>query len=53
MLNYKGFELRQQHLFFVKPPKICSGVASTAGVMQSGMILSDENMKKGGDCKLL
>jgi len=47
MLKYKRFELRLQPFFLIKSSEIYSGVASTAGIMQSGMILNDENMKNG------
>jgi hypothetical protein len=47
LLNYKGNELRLQPLFLIKSPKVYSGVASTAEIRQSSMIMNDENMKNG------
>jgi hypothetical protein len=39
MLDYKRFGLPLQPLFLIKSPKIYGGVASTAEIMQRGMIL--------------
>jgi hypothetical protein len=47
LLKCKGFELRLQPLFLIKSSKVYSGVASTAEIRQSGMIMNDENIKNG------